>query len=220
MVECIAKSIVYEHELPLHFAVGDPFFELLPAFGTRNFVVLAILHIPDLMFIFALSFGGAYDIEDLNRPWSETAKHHISQLMAGDDCFIMEHSKEFYQSVIRVIEYIADGNKAVSCEKGEELAGTYWPAVVNLFKEHHSVCVLIGGSIHVTQGQYLNPLYEDCKNHLKRIDEIEYDRNLANEESVCNIKYGRKGYRISIFAIIISSVAILLELAKWIWPRL
>lgn len=131
----------------------------------------------------------------------------------------MEHSKEFYESVIRVIEYIAEGNRSVSCEEGEELAGNYWPAVVMLFREHHAVSVMMGGSIHITQGQYLNPLYEDCKNHLKRIDESEYDRNLANEESVCNIKYGRKGFRISIVAIIISGIAILLELAKWIWQQ-
>lgn len=134
--------------------------------------------------------------------------------------FTMEHSREFYESVIRVIEYIAGGNRNVSCKKGDELAGNYWPAIVTLFKEHHAVSVMMGGDIIVTQGQYLNPLYEDSKNHLKRIDEAEYDRNLSNEESVSNIKYGRKGFRISIVAIIISGIAILLEIAKWIWPKL
>ena len=133
--------------------------------------------------------------------------------------FTMKHSKEFYESVIRVIEYIAEGNRNISCKKGEDLANNYWPAIVSLFKEHHSVSMMVGGDIIVTQGQNLNPLYEDCKNHLKRIEASEYDRNLSNEESVCNIKYGRKGFRISIVAIIISGIAILLELAKWIWPQ-
>lgn len=48
----------------------------------------------------------------------------------------------------------------------------------------------------------------------------EYDRELANTESQENIKYGRKGYRISIVAIILSGIAISIELAKWIWQLL
>lgn len=126
----------------------------------------------------------------------------------------MEHSKEFYQSVIRVIEYISEGNRSILCEKGEELAGNYWPAVVVLFKEHHAVSVMEGGDIHVTQWQYLNPIYEDCKNHVRFIEKAEADRELANREKIENITYGRKGYRLSRIAILLSAIAILVEIAR------
>lgn len=134
----------------------------------------------------------------------------------------MEHSKEFYESVIRVIELFEDGNEFVSCEKGYELAGNYWPAVVELFKENHAVCVYTGGHIQVTYDQYLDPLYEDCKNHLKSIQKAEYDRNLANEESRCNIKYGKKGYDLAQksskwakASIVISAIVAAGQLTQW-----
>lgn len=135
----------------------------------------------------------------------------------------MEHSREFYESVIRVIDYIADGNRNVSRKKGEELAGNYWLAIVTLFKEHHSVSVYAGDDIYVTHGKYLNPLYEDSKHAIERIEKAEQDRLLANEESVCNIKYGKKGYDLaqksskwSKASIIISAIVAAGQLTQWI----
>lgn len=61
---------------------------------------------------------------------------------------------------------------------------------------------------------------EKIEGEIEELKRRDCDRKLANEESACNIKYGRKGYRMSIIAIIVSSAAILLELAKWIWPKL
>ena len=42
-------------------------------------------------------------------------------------------TKEFYQSLMAVIEYIAAGHSEVTCEKGEELSGEYWPRIYRLF---------------------------------------------------------------------------------------
>lgn len=65
----------------------------------------------------------------------------------------------------------------------------------------------------------LASLRKDCEHEIERIVNAEQDRTLTNEESLSNIKYGRKGYKLSIIAIIVSGIAILLELAKWIWPK-
>lgn len=82
----------------------------------------------------------------------------------------MEYTKEFYQCVIRVIDYIKQGHRSVYCDKGEELAGNYWPDVVKLFREKKAVTVDEGGDIFLTQGHYLNPLYESSKDHIKEIE--------------------------------------------------
>lgn len=135
----------------------------------------------------------------------------------------MEHSIEFYRSVIRVIDHIADGNRNVSCEKGDELAGNYWPAIVLLFKESHAVSVMSGGSIIVTQGHYLNPLYEDSRQAIKKIEKAEADRELANREKIENITYGRKAYELAEKtskwtkgSIIFTSLVALGQLIQWI----
>lgn len=136
--------------------------------------------------------------------------------------FTMEHSKEFYQSVIRVIDYLNPYAKEVwevSPEKGQELAGDYWPEIGRMFKEDFHLGWFEYGRFHINDRPQLAPIREDCKHIIEAIDKTEQDRLLANEESVCNIRYGKKGFRISIVAIIISGIAILLELAKWIWPQ-
>ena len=38
----------------------------------------------------------------------------------------MQHSKEYYESLIRVIDCLASGQKEISPQKGEQLAGPYW----------------------------------------------------------------------------------------------
>lgn len=134
--------------------------------------------------------------------------------------FTMEHSKEFYESVIRIIDYLNEGNNEVTKAKGHELAGNYWREIGKLLASKTPSSFFEYGRFSINHVEDLGPIYEDCKNKLRSIDDAEHDRKLANEESRCNIKYGRRGHRISIVAIVISGIAILLELAKWIWPKL
>lgn len=63
-------------------------------------------------------------------------------------------TKEFYQSFISIIDYIAYGNIGVVSFKGD---------------------------IFITQSQYLNPIHEDCSHSIKGIEKQEYDRNLDNK---------------------------------------
>ena len=134
----------------------------------------------------------------------------------------MEHSREFYESVIRVIDYLnpyLTEVRYVMPDKGAELAGGYWPEIGRMFKEDLHLGWFECGRFYIGKRERLAPLRKDCEHRIEKIDKAEQDRLLANEESICNIKYGRKGFRISIVAIIISGIAILLELAKWIWPQ-
>ena len=145
--------------------------------------------------------------------------------MSGVDCFTMEHSIEFYRSVIRVIDYINPYAKDVwdvMPDKGQELAGDYWPEIGRMFKENH-----LGwfeyGRFHINKREQLAPLKKNCEYAIERLEKAEHDRNLANEESVCNIKYGKKGYDLaqksakwSKASIIISAIVAAGQLTQWI----
>lgn len=75
----------------------------------------------------------------------------------------MEYTKEFYQCVIRVIDYIKQGHRSVYCDKGDELAGNYWPDVVKLFREKKAVTVDEGGDIFLTKAIILIPFISQAK---------------------------------------------------------
>lgn len=132
----------------------------------------------------------------------------------------MKHSKEFYESVIRVIEFANSHRGNVGQNAGTKIAGAYWTEVGRYLSEEINAGWFTNGLFRTTRPERLPAVVEGCKHTIETMEKAEHDRNLANEESVCNIKYGRKGYRLSIIAIIISGIAILLELVKWIWPRL
>lgn len=117
----------------------------------------------------------------------------------------MEHGREYYVSVIRVFDYIAEGNRDVSFEKGLELAGNYWPAVYRLFDGAGAVRVFSDGSIHVTQPQWLNPIYADCRYFAARIEKEDNARNV-------DLKYKIKGILDGGISLIISSLVFLLSL--------
>lgn len=126
----------------------------------------------------------------------------------------MEPTKEYYKAVIDVIKYISEGNSYVTLEDGERLAGNYWPSVRDAFSEVKAVVELSNGDISVTQGHLLNPLYSDSEAAIERLEKMESDRGLDNRYKEENIKYGRKGYRISIVAIILSVASIIVSIAE------
>ncbi len=116
----------------------------------------------------------------------------------------MEHSKEYYESAIRVIDFLKNGDGTLPCDKGYELADNYWPAIVTLLKDCQAVNVLIGGHILVTREQYLDPLYEDCKHKISAIDKAENDRIVDLKYKIKGIIYGRISLIVSILAFILS----------------
>ena len=61
----------------------------------------------------------------------------------------------------------------------------------------------------IIASKYYEKLIED-------IEREEYDRILKNENLHSNIKYGKKGYRVSVFAIIISVLALILSVLQWL----
>ncbi len=126
----------------------------------------------------------------------------------------MEPTKEYYKAVIDVMKYISEGNSYVTLEDGERLAGNYWPSVRDAFSEVKAVVELSNGDISVTQGHLLNPLYNDSEAAIERLEKMESDRELDNRYKEENIKYGRKGYRISIVAIILSVTSIIVSIAE------
>ena len=121
-------------------------------------------------------------------------------------CTVME-TKEYYQSLMAVIDYVAEGHKDLTAEKGQELSGRYWPRIYELFKAERIGTPFEGGSIYITRGQYLNPIYEDCIHAIKELDEQEADRELDRASKYAGIKYAKRAYWISIISIVVAAVA-------------
>ena len=128
-------------------------------------------------------------------------------------CVIME-TKEFYQSLMAVIEYIAAGHSEVTCEKGEELSGEYWPRIYRLFSNEHVGVGISGGDFHITQPQYLSPIYADCGHALEEIGKREADRLLDNRVKESNIKYARRAFWISVGALIVAATSLVWQLIQ------
>lgn len=43
-------------------------------------------------------------------------------------------TKEYYKSLMAVIEYVGNGHRDIAREKGQELSGRYWPRVYETMK--------------------------------------------------------------------------------------
>jgi len=126
---------------------------------------------------------------------------------------------DYCNSVLKVLSAILnDGKTEFSFAEGMQIDGMYWKSIVREMVEAKAGYSDYG-NFKATVTANLLEMRAEVTALRDRLLVEEFDRKLANEESVCNIKYGRKGYRISIVAIIVSSAAILLELAKWIWSK-
>lgn len=119
-------------------------------------------------------------------------------------------TKEYYESFISVINYVSQGNTLITLEKGEELAGNYWPRIYRVLKEEKAGVPISGGQFNITQGQYLNPIYEDCQHALEEIAKQETDRELDRASKYAGIKYAR-------FSLFVSICALAVALAALIW---
>ena len=129
----------------------------------------------------------------------------------------MEHGKEFYESVVRVIDFLTPKDVwDVKPEKGEELAGDYWPEIGRMFKEELHIGWFEHNQFRISRRERLASLRKDCEHIIETLNKAEADRNLANCEKIENITYGRKGYKLSKIAIWLSAVAILVEITRGI----
>lgn len=138
----------------------------------------------------------------------------------------MEHSKEFYESVIRVIDYLNPYSKEVwdvMPGKGAELAGDYWPEIGRMFKEDLHLGWFDWGRFHINKRERLASLKKECEHIIARIEKAEADRELANREKIENITYGRKAYELAEKtskwtkgSIIFTSLVALGQLIQWI----
>lgn len=125
-------------------------------------------------------------------------------------------TKEYYQAFISIIEYITNDNNTITCEKGKELAGNYWPLIYDILYEKKIGVASSGGDIFITQSQYLSPIYEDCLHSIKEIEKQEYDRDLDNRAKKYNIKYAKRALGISIIALLVGIVTLAWQILQTI----
>lgn len=116
----------------------------------------------------------------------------------GVDFIQMEHGRDFYVGLINVIDYLTNPNSwDVFPDKGEELAGNYWPEIGRLLSKDYHAGWFENGRFHISNRPILTSLREDCAHTIERIDKAEQDRNLSNQEKIENISYGRKAYMLA-----------------------
>lgn len=125
-------------------------------------------------------------------------------------------TKEYYQAFISIIDYVNNENNTITCEKGEELAGNYWPRIYEFLYEKRIGVASSGGDIFITQSQYLSSIYEDCLHSIKEIENQEYDRNLDNKAKKYNIKYAKRAFWISIIALLVGIVTLAWQILQTI----
>lgn len=126
--------------------------------------------------------------------------------------------KGYYEALVAVINLHQNGKYDFHYKDVKASAGNYTDSVCDFLNEKGVIYKLIPGIRFLNNPLVEDALRQEALDMISYLDAVDQDRRLSNEESECNIKYGRKGYRLSIIAIVISSAAILLEIAKWIWP--
>ena len=147
---------------------------------------------------------------------TKIAKHHYAVECHGD-YFYMEHKTiEYCVAALKVYSAILDDGKThFTYDEGKSLAGIYWMNIVKEMVES-KVGYSDYGEFNATITSQLLPLRGSVNDLLKKLQEDAEDRELSNKEKRENIKYGRKGYRLSIVAIIISLVTLLFEFYKYL----
>lgn len=131
-----------------------------------------------------------------------------------NSCAIMQ-SRDYYQSIIRIIEHINDTqDMMLPCSVATQLAGEYWPQICQDLADRKIGVMLSGGRLSITQPQFLSPLYADAHYALEQLRRLDEDRELDNLMKKDNIRYGRRGYRISLVALCLSAAAIAIELIR------
>lgn len=120
----------------------------------------------------------------------------------------MEHSKEYYQSFIRVIDFLSPSDVwDITPEKGIELAGNYWPEIGRVLKEEYRVGRFDYGQFHISKRAMLAPIREDCVHIIEKLKKEEKNTWLDNAGKRTAIICGIGGLIISIISLIFSIIA-------------
>lgn len=120
----------------------------------------------------------------------------------------MEHSKEFYQKLIKVIEYLLNVDRSINNDKGREIAGDYWGDIVNFFRNHRGGYIYSRNYIGVKDREALESLLSECRNHVADIEKTEKDRQLNNKGIKVAIWCGIGGLVVAIISLVFSIIAI------------
>jgi hypothetical protein len=124
--------------------------------------------------------------------------------------------KVYVEAMIRFLENVTPGDE-ISRERGQELCGNYWSLVRKELDK--SVLMLYeGGGAYVKYDRYLSSTLLKYRNMLESIEKEEADRELDNETKRIGNKYAKRAYTLSILALILSGIAIIVEiLSKTVW---
>lgn len=119
-------------------------------------------------------------------------------------------SKEYYQSLLAVVEFILNGNDDIIEKRGTLLAGAYWYRVSRYIAGLNAGFVMSDNSMHITDSKVLESVREDCIHAIKRIDSQDADRKIDNDTKILNTKFAR-------IALWLSGIAILMSVASLTW---
>lgn len=113
----------------------------------------------------------------------------------------MQHCKEYYESLIRVIDCLASGQKEISPQEGEELAGPYWNDIgFSLKSEKH--IYFHNNRLQCEQTLRLPSLRKQALDAIAVIDKADKDRKLNNLGIIIAICCGVGGLILSIISLI------------------
>lgn len=119
-------------------------------------------------------------------------------------------NKRYVETMIRLLESIEPG-QVITNEEGRELCNGYWEDIRNELGK--KVFILCTDSVIVLSVDYhLTATLKDYREKLAVIEKAEQDRELDNKAKQTSIKYAKKANRNSKIAIVISVVAIILEI--------
>lgn len=126
----------------------------------------------------------------------------------------MDHKLNFYEALANFLKTVEYGKIYYFSEShGREITGRYWPCVCRWLSDHN-LAYPYQNEIDFTTFPRLENYIVELTDKIESIKTADIDRALDNEEKRCNIKYGRRGFYTAIVSIIISSVALLLQLLR------
>lgn len=124
--------------------------------------------------------------------------------------------KNYVEAMIRFLENVSS-KENISCAKGENLCGAYWP-IIRKELDKDVLMLYEGGAAYVKYTNTIPATLSKYRGILSEIQKAEDDRELDNLTKRVSNKYAKRAYRLSIVAIIISLAAVIVEiLSKTVW---
>lgn len=120
----------------------------------------------------------------------------------------MEHSKDFYQNLVKVLEYLLNVDRSINNDKGREIAGDYWGAILDFFRNNRGTYLMCGGHVGTNDREALKSILAESKKKIEDIEKAEHDRQLNNKGIKVAIWCGVGGLIVSIISLVFSIIAI------------